>query len=125
MPENSIPNPLPAQGYKVPVRVAFTGPKSAPLAAMSKNGIFPLLKLYDDGVEFRVFVRGKKNYADIERVQARRGFMTENIIFFWKDSPFTFTANVGGRECLTELLQFLQARGVPLDESARKILAAP
>jgi len=121
----TIPNPLPADGFKVPVRATFTGPKSAPLIALSNNSMFPLLKLYDDGVEFRVFIKRKKSYADIERVDAARTVLTDNVVFVWKDSVFTFTANVRGEALLRELLHLLEHRGVPLSDSARRVLDAP
>jgi hypothetical protein len=121
----TIPNPIPSEGFKVPLRASFTGPKGAPLIAMSDNSLFPLLKLYEDRLEFRVFIKGRKSYADIERVLAHHGLGTDNIVFFWKDSAFAFTANVKGKELLQEILGFLQRRGVPLDESALKILNAP
>jgi hypothetical protein len=118
----TIPDHLPLEGLKIPLRAAFTGPKSTPLIAMYDNSIFPLLKLYEDGLEFRVFIKRRKSYADIERVLARQRIWTDNVSILWKDSVFAFTANVRGKELLQELLRFLQRRGVPLGESATRVL---
>ena len=122
MSEVVIPDPLPANGFKVPLRATFTGPKSAPLVALSHNSMFPLLKLYNDSVEFRVFIQRRKSYTDIERVEIARSFLTDNVIFVWKDSVFTFTANVSGEKILQELARFLQRHGVPLAESAQQVV---
>jgi hypothetical protein len=46
----------------------------------------------------------------------------DNVTIFWKNSVFVFTANVGGEAMLQSLLEFLQRHGVPLGESATRVL---
>ncbi len=72
MDKINIPEPLPSDGFRIPLCAAFTGLKGLPLIALSKNSIAPLLMLYADGVKFRVFIQRKKGFADFERVDATR-----------------------------------------------------
>ncbi len=125
MSEAHIPDPLPITGFKLPLRASFTGIKSAPLLAMADNSIAPLLKLYDDHIEYRVILKGKKDYAQIERIEAVQGFGTQNVILIWRDSNFTFTGNLRQEEWLRELLRFFQRRQLPLSASALQVLDAP
>lgn len=122
MEKITLPDPLPSEGFKIPLRAAFTGLKGMPLIALSHNSIAPLLRLFADGVEFRVFIPRKKSFADIERVDAAQGFATQNVIFIWKDSAFAFVGNVGDADNLRAVLRFLQKRGVLLGETARRVL---
>ena len=122
MDKINIPEPPPSDGFKIPLRVAFTGLKGLPLIALSKNSIAPLLMVYADGVQFRVFIQRKKGFADIERVDAVQGFLTQNVIIIWKDSAFAFVGNLDDVDNLRALLQFFQRRGVPLGEKAQRLL---
>lgn len=125
MPESVIPDPLPDEGFKVPLRVSFTGIKKMPHLALSHNQIFPLLILLADGVEFRVFIKRKKSYSQVERIDALETFATHNVIIVWKDSAFAFVGNVRDKELFREVLRFFQRRQLRLSDSARQALNAP
>ena len=109
MSEWTIPDPLPPSGLRVPIRAAFTGIKSVPLLALAENSIAPLLVLYDDGLECRVFKR-RRDYSQVERVEASQGLWTQNVVFVWKDDSFTFIGNLIHEQRLRELLRFLERR---------------
>lgn len=125
MSEWSIPEPLPSTGFQVPLRVSFTGMKKMPHIALCYNQIFPLLVLYPDGVEFRVFIKRKKDYSQIERIDALETFATHNVIIVWKDSAFAFVGNVRDANLFRDVLRFFQRKQLPLSDSARQVLDAP
>ena len=122
MDKIALPNPLPPEGVKIPLRAAFSGLKGMPLVALSHNSIAPLLRLSADSIEFRVIIQRKKSYMDIERVDAAQGFATQNLAIIWKDSAFAFVGNLGDADNLRTVLQFLQKRGVPLGKTAQRVL---
>jgi hypothetical protein len=66
----TIPDHLPLEGLRIPLRAAFTGPQGAPLIALSQNSNFPLLQLDKDELEFQAFIKRRKGYTDIEGVEA-------------------------------------------------------
>ncbi len=120
-----IPDPLPPDGFRVPLRACFTGTKGSAWVAMSHNSIAPLLQLYGDGAKFRVFIPRRKSYGDIELVDARQTIGTQNVRLVWKDSNFTFVGNLGDAENLRTLLAFFEQKGAPLSDNARRLLHAP
>jgi hypothetical protein len=117
-----IPYPLPDEGFKIPLRAAFTGIKNVPHLALTHSSISPKLTLYNTEIEYGVVRGSKKPYSDIERVEVFQTIATNNVIFIWQDSMFTFTANLRHEEHLPELLRFLQSRMVQLSGSAHKVL---
>lgn len=81
--------------------------------------------LYPDGVEFRVFIKRRKSYSQIERIDALKTVATRNVVIVWKDSVFAFVGNVRDEESFYEVLQFFRRKGLPLSDSARQLLDAP
>jgi hypothetical protein len=104
IPESIIPDPLPVAGFQVPLRVSFTGMKKVRHLALFYNQIFPQLILYADGIEFRVFIKRKKSYSQVERIEALETFATHNVIIVWKDSAFAFVGNVRDEKLFHEYL---------------------
>jgi len=92
--------------------------------ALAENSIAPLLVLYDDGLECRVFFKRRRDYSQVERVEAAQGLWTQNVVFVWKDDNFTFIGNLIHKQRLRELLRFLERKGLPLADSALKVLEA-
>jgi len=71
----------------------------------------------------RLFKR-RRDYTQIERVEASQGLWTQNVVFVWKESNFTFAGNLIHEQRLRELLRFLERKGLPLADSVRRVLAA-
>lgn len=118
----TIPHPLPAAGLPITVRASFTVFKPFPLLAIATNSLAPLLMLFEDALEHRVITTRRHAYRDIEQIDARQNFATQNIIFYWRDGLFAFSANVGEAAALRSLLIFFAGRQIPLTDRARKIL---
>jgi hypothetical protein len=118
-----IPNPLPRNGFEVPLRAAFLVFKSAPLLAVATNNAAPRLVLFDDAIEFRVVTRQRRRWEELERVDVRQTFGTQNIILHWRRNFFAFSANVGTEPLLIELVRFFHRHGLELTQQAAAVAA--
>jgi hypothetical protein len=118
-----IPDPLPEGGFSIPLRASFLVFKKLPIFGVATNNAAPRLSLHKDHIEFRVITRQIRQYEDLESVDARQTFGTQNIVLHWRRGFFAFCANVGAEESLVALLQFFQSRGIELAERAGWILA--
>jgi hypothetical protein len=114
--------PLPATGVKVPLYASFTGIKGIRLIALGTNSASPLLRLYEDAIEFKVFRTHRKSYAQLERVDTLQLPLTQNIELHWKGSAFTFAANLGREDWLVQLLRYFDERHIELTSRARALL---
>ena len=68
----NLSEPLPDEGVQVPIRATFTGLAGIPLVAVGTNSLFPLFKLFNDYVEFRVFFRRRRAYSVIKGCMSSR-----------------------------------------------------
>ncbi|HEV2800727.1 MAG TPA: hypothetical protein VGW12_09530 [Pyrinomonadaceae bacterium] len=117
-----IPEPLPREGVRVPLRAAFTGIKGVPLLAVAHNNAAPVLELFRDTVRTRVIRAQRKPLSSIERVNCLRTVGTRNVEIIWRDSLFTFSGNVEDDDWLAAVLCFFRRCGVPLSDRARQYL---
>jgi hypothetical protein len=118
----NLSEPLPLEGVKVPLYAAFTGIQGVPLIALGTNSASPLLRLYEDAVEFKVFRTHRKSYTLIARINILQLPLTQNIELIWRDSPFTFAANLGREDWLLQLVRFFDNRQLELTPRARAFL---
>jgi hypothetical protein len=113
-----IPDPLPREGFDVPLRASFRVFRGAPLLGVATNNAAPRLILFDDAIEFRVVTRQRRRWEDLERVDARQSFGTQNIILHWRRNFFAFSGNLGAEAPLIALLRFFGGRGAELTKEA-------
>ena len=119
----NIPNPLPNDGLAIPLRASFTVFKNLPLLGIATNNVAPKLILFKDGIEFRVITTKRRQYGEIETVDARQIFGTHNLILCWRGRFFVFSANLGKEQPLIALLHFFRDRGTVLSHRAQSLLA--
>ena len=110
----------PVDGLEVLVRVTFTGLAGVPLLALGKNSLAPNLRLGETHVFYDFGAR--RAYDEIRLVNVMILPHTNNLMFTWKGSPFSFTANVVDRSDLIEALRWLRKRNVPFGRSARTFM---
>lgn len=115
-----VPEMLPEEGYKVPIRASFRGPKAIPMLALAKNNMNPLLVLHEEYLEFRVLGRASKRYTDIEWVTTYSNHRSLRMAFV--DDGFVFSAFLPNREEMASLMAFLDRKGVTLTDHARSLL---
>ncbi len=114
--------PLPAEGVLVPLRASFIGVKGVPVLSLGHNNLSPILRLYPDDVEFRVFRLRRRPYSAIGRIDVLTTLGTRNVEFVWKDSILTFAANVENEAWRLAVLGFLAKRGIPATDAAMRLL---
>jgi hypothetical protein len=108
---------------EVPVKATFTGLRGWPWIALATNSLNPVLRLGERHLGYRVLRSRERPYEDIEEVDVREAFGTFNLIFAFRGTRFTFTANVGTAARGAQVLARLPA-GVPLSGRARAALQA-
>ena len=84
-----------AGGRSVPVRATFTGVRGLPWVGLAHNSLNPRLTITPEGLAFRVLLRGRHRFDEIEQVDVRSFGATVLVSFSFRGSPFTLDANVG------------------------------
>jgi hypothetical protein len=108
----------------VPLLASFVGIKFLPtIIAVGYNNISPKLIFFEEGIGYKVFSKSYKKYSDIELVDIWITFGTRNLTFKFRNSIFTFTANLGDDNNLKNALGFLQKKNCPLSSKAEKFLS--
>ena len=118
----TIPQPLPAAGFPIPVKASFTVFKRFPLLAIASNNLAPRLILFEDHLEHRVITTRRHGYGDIEQIDAQQKFATHSIRFHWRDGLFAFSVNLGEAAALGPLLGFFAGRQIVLSDRARQLI---
>ena len=118
-----IPDPLPREGFHIPLRASFLVFKSAPLFGVATNNAAPSLTLFQDAIEFRVITRQRRRWEDLARIDTRQNLGTQNIILHWRHNFFAFSANLGAEPPLVTLLRFFAARRIELTTGAAALIA--
>jgi hypothetical protein len=114
----SFPIHCRARVFRFRCALLFLVFKGAPLLGVATNNAAPRLALFDDGVEFRVITRQRRRYEDLERVDARQKFGTQNLILHWRHNFFAFSGNLGAEAPLIALLRFFGGRGIELTKES-------
>ena len=118
----ALPDPLPAGGVNIPLRISFVGLKSARVVALAHNNLAPLLILFEDHLVQRVIFRKERKYSEVEYVDVTRTD-TDNLEIAYRDSSFTFSCKVRAEQDLVRALILLARKGVTLGDKARGLLS--
>ncbi len=119
------PSRLPDGSSRVPLRAAYGSTKGFGMLGGSHNNLYPLLLLYDDGIEYRVLKRTAAPYARIASVDAVTGWGRAALVLSFTDSNFVFTGSTGGKAAPAEVLRLLRDKGCPLTDRARVLAVTP
>ena len=115
----------PPEGLAIPVKETARGLKSfSGLPAylqLAKNNANPSFRLYEDHLEYRVVFAVSRRYSEIAKAGVVRVGKTCGVRLIFHDSAFSFTAWTD-RNSAYHVLKYVEARGVPLDETARVYL---
>jgi hypothetical protein len=104
---------IPPEGIRIPVTQTFTGFKALGAFGISHNNMNPLLKIYDDRIEYRVIIKTAKRYGEIEWIKPV-GNRRLRITFY--GSLLSLSVWLTRPEDRVTLVNFLQARGVNIVE---------
>ena len=122
MPE--IPRVIPENGFEVPVLATFKGLKRLPRQiSFAYNNLNPYLTLFEDRLEFRVLLKKAILLSQIENVDIWDTIATRNLQVYVKGQEDLVTANLFNRMNLSQVLNFLVNRGVPLSNRAKSFLS--
>lgn len=126
VPDHAGPDPvaLPPGGVRVPLMATFLGVRSVPWLALGHNSLYPLLVLHPEHVEYRMFIRCRRDYREIEKVEAMTTIGTRNIEFHWLGSGLTFTANIRSERWRLWVLNALVRRGVAVGPGAQRLMTS-
>jgi len=105
-------------GRVVPLKASFTGLRGLPrLVAIASNNASPLLMIYPDRIDYRVIQRRQRPMGEIEMVDVQTAWRTVNIVLHFRNSPLTFSGNVGTEDAAKAALNLLP-RSVPITPAA-------
>lgn len=107
---------------KVPIIASFVGIKSLSFLALGYNNFNPQLIFFQDKIKYRVFFNKTKKYSNIELVDINIAPGTKNLNFKFKDSKFTFIANLYDETNLKSVLNFLKKKNCILSPKAEEFL---
>ena len=120
-----IPKVIPANGFDVPVLATFKGLKRLPRQlSIAYNNLNPYLTLFEDRLECRVILKKTILLSEIENVDIWDTFATRNLQIYVKGKEDLLTTNLFNRMNLSQVLNFLANRGVPLSRRAKGFLLA-
>lgn len=106
----------------IPVLATFTGLRPlSPWIALAVNSLNPHLRIGPAGIDLRVLRRRLAPHEAVESVEVRTAPGTVNLCLTFRDSPFTFAANVGDEATAREALRRLPGF-IPLGPKARALL---
>ncbi len=121
-----LSSPLPEEGARVRLRVAFSAWPVLPFV-LSSNSLNPLIRLYEDTIETRVIRKVRHRYTDIALADAYAPILSSTpsmLKVVWKGERLQLLAHPTRAENLPLILQFLADKGVPLGPVARTLLDA-
>ena len=104
---------IPPEGIAVPVTQTFSGFKALGAFGISHNNMNPLLKLYDERIEYRVIIKTSKRSGDIEWVKPV-GNRRLRIAYY--GSFLSLSVWMANAEDRVTLLNFLRSRGVAISD---------
>ena len=119
-----IPRVIPENGFKVPVLATFKGLKRLPRQiSFAYNNLNPYLTLFEDRLEFRVLLKKAILLSQIENVDIWDTIATRNLQVYVKGQEDLLSANLFSRINLSQVLNFLVNRGVPLSGRAKDFMS--
>ena len=102
----------------------MTGYKGLAVWNFALRGLFfPAFTLFEEEVELKVKRTHRRFLRDIEVVDAPTWRREQNLVtLIWKDTPWTFTANIVRPDWQKQVLTFLQHKQVLLSPDAQFLL---
>ena len=99
----------------------FRGLRGVPIVAVTRNSLYPSVRIGDDHLVIRVIGSRRFNFDAIESVGVAQR-LAYQVTVQPREGPWSFSANFATPAAAAELLQALAARGVPLAASASAFL---
>lgn len=118
-----IPDPIPADGVSIPLKVAFAGFKNVPLISFAHNSLAPRLLLFEDATQTRVIFSRRRLIAEIESIDVSKIRSNYHLKITWANRWSDFTAVVIGTENLLAAIEFFRRKGVALGDGAQRLIA--
>jgi hypothetical protein len=82
-------------GKIVPLIATFSGLRGLPWIGFASNNLNPRLVIQSDGITYRIAMLRFRGWGDIIQVDVQSVGATVNLSFAFRDSLFTFDADVG------------------------------
>ena len=114
-----FPDAMPAGGVEVPLLEAHSGLKALAPVTFTHNGIGPKLTLYDDRIEYKVFITRSAFISEIESLRAYRSRFYNRLLLKFINSNLYFMAVLPDEHILERILRFFEAKGIYPDEKSR------
>lgn len=123
----NLTSPIPEKGVAVPIYSTFTGYKRLAVWNFALRGLFfPAFILFEEEVELKVKRTHRRFLRDIQSVDVPFWKREQNLLtLIWKDTPWTFTANIVRPDWQKQTLEFLARKNVALSPCARRLLNEP
>ena len=106
-----IPDSIPAEGIKIPLKVAFSGIKNIPLLSLAHNSLNPKLILFEEATETKVTSASRRPLSEIETIDVTLPLRTLHLTINWKNRWFDFTAAIESEETMLGIVKFFSAKG--------------
>ena len=120
-----IPDSIPAEGIKIPLKVAFSGIKNIPLLSLAHNSLNPKLILFEEATETKVTSASRRPLSEIETIDVTLPLRTLHLTINWKNRWFDFTAAIESEETMLGIVRFFQRKGITLGSGAKRFIGEP
>ncbi|MBD8736802.1 hypothetical protein [Sphingomonas sp. CFBP 13706] len=108
-------------GKIVPLIATFSGLRGLPWIGFASNNLNPRLVIQSDGITYRIAMLRFRGWGDIIQVDVQSVGATVNLSFAFRDSLFTFDANVGSTMLAAQTLALLPDH-IALTDRAKLLL---
>ena len=112
----TLPEQLPAEGFKVPIVDAFGGIKDVDRATVTQNFQKPKLILFEDHLDYKLFFRRSAKYSDILEVTCGSELMLYMLQFTFNNRALVLNVTMGDEQLYQQIKKFLSAKGVMVIE---------
>jgi len=112
----TLPEQLPAEGFKVPIVDAFGGIKDVDRATVTQNFQKPKLILFEDHLDYKLFFRRSAKYSDILEVNCGSELMLYMLQFTFNNRALVLNVTMGDEHLYQQIKEFLSAKGVMVIE---------
>ncbi len=108
-------------GKIVPLIATFSGLRGLPWIGFASNNLNPRLVIQSDGITYRIAMLRFRGWGDIIQVDVQSVGATVNLSFAFRDSLFTFDADVGSTMLAAQTLALLPDH-IALTDRAKLLL---
>ena len=112
----TLPEQLPAKGFKVPIVDAYGSIKDVDRATVTQNFQKPKLILFEDHLDYKLFFRRSAKYSDVLEVNSRSEFLQYFLQFTFKNRTLVLTVVMGDAKLHQQVIDFLSSKGVMVIE---------